>query len=92
MLNNDDITDPNDKDIHNQKKDSDDPKGTIYGEHQIDSVSEVYGSGEDEKQFEEPIASPSTIGEEDSLSESASDDGPVDIDDALKEVGLKKDE
>lgn len=92
MLNNDCINDPSDDNIHNQKEDSDNPKGTIYGGHPIDSVSEVYGSGEDEKQFEDPIASPSVIGEEDSVSGSASDGEPVDIDEALKEVGLKKDD
>lgn len=61
-------------------------------DHKIPQVPNVDDSGANEEQFEEPIASPATTGEEDSDSGDATDSQPVNIDEALKNVGLQSDE
>ena len=60
--------------------------------HKIPQIDEADESGDDEPQFEEPIASPEVTGEENVFSGDAPEGEPADIDDEMRKVGLEKEE
>ena len=59
--------------------------------HKIPSIGQVKEGLDDESQFEEPIASPNVIGEE-NIAGSSPIGEPQDIDKALSDFGLENDE
>ena len=69
-----------------------DPSGNDDNNHQIPEAGEVDEGGEEESQFEEPIASPEVTGEENVFSGDAPEGEPADIDEEMKKVGLEKED
>jgi len=88
----DDLKDPTDEDLKDDELSDDEDGVKSLGSHTIPIVDVIDNTLEDESQFREPTGSPSVIGEEDSLSGSASDGEPVDIDDHMKAMGLEVDD
>ncbi|OGE09271.1 hypothetical protein A3A60_04050 [Candidatus Curtissbacteria bacterium RIFCSPLOWO2_01_FULL_42_26] len=77
--------------IGDQVVDSDvNSKRINVSDHQIPGVPQVTESLPDEAQFEEPVASPEVIGEEDASGD-APEGEPVDIDAQLESIGRDKD-
>lgn len=83
MNDDDNKVDDSDVDTQDDAGDGDD--------HKIPEVPEVHEGGTDEAQFQEPIASPSVIGEEESSGDAPGGE-PHDIDQALADLGLENDE
>lgn len=77
-----------DDDDDNSKAPADDDGSD--SSHQIQSANEVKEGGEDEEQFDAPIASPSVTGEENVFSGDAPEGEAADIDDEMEKAGLKK--
>jgi hypothetical protein len=59
------------------------------GNNPMPSVPQVDESGVEEAQFEEPVASPNVVGEENVFSGDAPEGEPADIDEELAKVGLE---